>query len=205
VRGQLSAQTLGLDKKLSITDPAILVRNFWQSSGQKTFKWSYMPHYHEEVFNGAAWKEICESFGIHYINPTAPIEQVLSEIDRSEILFTEAMHGAIVADTLRVPWSAVSTKKDILEFKWHDWLSTIEIPYIPFTIKRFASRPGKKGVLRYCDYQAIRAQMAYMVRTAKPMLSALPKHRELEEKVTLKLEQLKLDFANGLFNEASIK
>ena len=91
VRGQLSAKALELDAKLGLADPAILVCNFWQSCGEKNFRRSYMPHYHEQVFNGAAWKEICEGQGIHYIDPTDPIEQVLSEIDRSEILLTEAM------------------------------------------------------------------------------------------------------------------
>lgn len=199
VRGHLSAAALELDANLGLTDPAILVCNLWESPQEKSFKWSYMPHYHEEIFNGNAWREICESIGIQYINPTAPIEKVLSQIDSSEILLTEAMHGAIVADALRVPWVAVRTKKDILSFKWNDWLSTLGTPYTPCTIRRFASRPGKQGLLRYCDYQFIRTQMMYMMRTAKPLLSTLSKHKELEERVSFKLEEFNLDLVNGLF------
>ncbi|MGG6263568.1 polysaccharide pyruvyl transferase family protein [Leptolyngbya sp. AN03gr2] len=196
VRGLLSAKALEIDSTFALTDPAILVRNFYTPSEQKTFSWSYMPHYHEAIFNGAIWQEICESLGIRYISPTAPIEQILSDIDRSEVLLTEAMHGAIVADAIRVPWVAVKTKKDILDFKWHDWLSTVSLSYSPFTIQRFASRPGKEGVLRYCDYQLIRMQMAYLKQAAKPQLSSVSKQNELTEKVMLKLEQFKLDRVN---------
>ena len=145
------------------------------------------------------WGGICQSLGIDYISPTSPIEQVLSEISQTEVLLTEAMHGAVVADTLRVPWVAVKTKQDILDFKWNDWLSTTDLAYSPFVIKRFASRPGKQGLLRYCDYQSIRAQMLYLKQTAKPMLSHPSKHQELEEKVMAKVEKIKLDLARGLF------
>jgi succinoglycan biosynthesis protein ExoV len=190
VRGKLSAKALELAETAGISDPALLVRNFWQTQEPKKFAYSYMPHYHEEVFNGAAWQEICTDLKIHYINPTAPIEQVLSEIQRSEVLLTEAMHGAIVADALRVPWVAVRTRRDILEFKWQDWLSTVDLSYQPLTLKRFASRIGKEGVLRYCDYQLIRAQLLYLKQIAKPQLSALAKQNELEEKIMLKVEQI---------------
>jgi succinoglycan biosynthesis protein ExoV len=200
VRGKLSAQKLGLDIDMGLTDPAILVSKVWTGSEQKAFKWAYMPHYHEHIFNGLVWQEICESVGIHYISPTAPIEQVLSEISCAETLLAEAMHGAIIADALRVPWVAVRTKPDILEFKWSDWLSTVDIPYKPVNVRRFASRPGKKGLLRYCDYQLICLQMSYLKSTSQPLLSTLHRHQELEEKVTLKLEQFKSDLASGAFN-----
>ena len=39
------------------------------------------------------------------------------------------MHGAIVADTLRVPWIPVRTNPKILPFKWLDWCQSVKLPY----------------------------------------------------------------------------
>lgn len=197
VRGTLSAKSLNLDPELAITDPAILVRKLFSPSGKKTYRWSYVPHFSEEIHNGAGWRELCSSIGVHYIDPTAPLEQVLTEIAESEIVFAEAMHGAIVADALRTPWVAVKTKQDILAFKWNDWLSSVQLPYSPFVVKRAASLIGTKPFLRWCDYQSIRAQMLYMIRFAKPMLSPLSLCEQLEAQVTEQLEALKANFARG--------
>lgn len=103
VRGQLSAKALEVEAHLGLTDPAILIRQFFQPTGQKKYPRSYMPHFTEAMCNGSAWRELCQSLGIYYIDPTLALEQVLTEIDATEVLFTEAMHGAIVADALRTP------------------------------------------------------------------------------------------------------
>lgn len=198
VRGQLSAQALKLDPEFGLADPAILIRKFYTPSERKQHRWSYMPHFSEVIHNGLALKEICHSLDIYFIDPTAPLEQVLAEISESEILFAEAMHGAIVADALRIPWVPVKMREGILAFKWQDWLSNINISYKPFYIRRAASIIGKKGFLRYCDYQSIRTQMMLMVRSAKPNLSDLKQCEELEEKVMFKLEKMRTDFTQGL-------
>lgn len=200
VRGKLSAQALKLDAELGLTDPAILIRKFYTPSERKQYKWSYMPHFSEAIHNGLALKEICHSLNIHYIDPTSSLEQVLAEIDKSETLFSEAMHGAIVADALRIPWVPVKMREGILAFKWQDWLSSINISYKPVYVHRAASLIGKKGFLRYCDYQSIRTQMLFMVRSSKPNLSSLKRCEELEEKVLLKLEAVKSDFTQGLLD-----
>ena len=191
VRGKLSAKALEIDLSKGLTDPAILVSQCYKTSSDKKYHKSYMPHFTETMFNGLAWQEICQSLNINYIDPTKPIEQILQEIDNTEILFTEAMHGAIVADALRIPWVSVKSKKDILNFKWNDWLSTLEIPYNPWNIKKVGSLISKKGIFRVCDYQLIRAQMLCMIKNAKPNLSKKSKFLELKEKVMLKLLTLK--------------
>ena len=58
----------------------------------------------------------------------------MAEMSRCEVLICEAMHGAIVADALRIPWMPVSCYEDISAFKWRDWLSTVELPYAPTQI-----------------------------------------------------------------------
>jgi succinoglycan biosynthesis protein ExoV len=199
VRGQLSAKALEISMDFALTDPAILVRYLYQASGEKFYKAAYMPHFTEAVYNGQAWQELCQNLNIHYIDPTAPVEQVLLEIARSEVLYTEAMHGAIVADALRVPWVAVKTKADILEFKWNDWLSSLQVPYQPFYLKRFMSLLSQKNLPRFCDYQFTRSQLVRMIRTTKPSLSSLSTSNDLAEQVKVKVENLKSDVSQGLF------
>ena len=191
VRGLLSAKSLGIDFSFGITDPGILVRRFFIPSDHKRYKWSYMPHYKEDIINGNAWKEICADLDIHYISPTEPLQKVLTEISETEVLLTEAMHGAITADALRTPWVAIKTHSRILEFKWNDWLSTLEIPYHPIKIWRKASIIEKSSLFKYLDYHAIRAQFALTLKTIKPNLSNFSKTSELEEKIMYQVDKFK--------------
>ena len=70
--------------------------------------------------------------GTNYIDPTKyGLEQTFEEILSCDVLLAEAMHGAIVADALRVPWVPVKTTQDILGFKWRDWCSSMNLEYAP--------------------------------------------------------------------------
>ncbi len=131
VRGFLSARQLGLSEELAVTDGAILVRRLFQPTGEKLSSFGFMPHIHHTKFAGTAWQEICSQIGFLYIDPSWPVEKVLSAISQTEVLIAEAMHGAIVADALRIPWIPVITSTRILEFKWHDWCSSIGLVYRP--------------------------------------------------------------------------
>lgn len=129
VRGPLTAKALKLDPKLAVADGALLLKYFDFPEAEKKYKYSYMPHYESEMrFN---WKELCDRVGVHYISPQLNIHTVMQEILETEVLLTEAMHGAIVADTLRVPWVPVKAYSYIREFKWKDWAMTVDVPYKP--------------------------------------------------------------------------
>lgn len=49
------------------------------------------------------FKVVCQQAGVEYIDPAGKVENVIAAISGSQVLISEAMHGAIVADTLRVP------------------------------------------------------------------------------------------------------
>lgn len=125
VRGPLTAQALGLDLSLAITDPAILAPLFTKQQTNKKYPISYMPHC-VSARNGD-WQKVCQIAGIHYIDPRKPYLDVFKAIQQTELLLTEAMHGAILADAFRVHWLPVKAYKHISEYKWQDWLQSVKV------------------------------------------------------------------------------
>ncbi len=123
VRGPLTAKAFGLAGELAITDPASLTPRYHQYSGPKVHKVSFMPHC--ESARLGDWAKVCALAGIHYIDPRQPFLQVFDAICQSELLLTEAMHGAILADSFRVPWVPVKAYRHISEYKWQDWLMSV--------------------------------------------------------------------------------
>lgn len=129
VRGPLTAKALGLDSKLGITDGAALLRKMYFPNGIKNYDYSFMPHHASLHFND--WKRICTEAGYNYIDPADNIQKVLQQISQSKVVIAEAMHGAIVADTLRVPWIPLKLYPTINEFKWKDWTESLALEYRP--------------------------------------------------------------------------
>jgi succinoglycan biosynthesis protein ExoV len=129
VRGPLSAEALGLPPELAVTDPAALIATIELPPEPAKHAVSFMPHWRSAVYWD--WNGVCAAAGIHYISPQRPFEEVLREIRSSRLLICEAMHGAIVADALRIPWVPVRAYKHILAFKWWDWCRSLGMAYHP--------------------------------------------------------------------------
>ncbi len=130
VRGPLTAQKLDLDEKLAVTDGAILLKGIETTVPEKEYKWSYMPHHKSDKMY-KDWESVVKKAGGNYISAINDPQKVIQEILKSEVLVTEAMHGAIVADVYRVPWIAVRAYDHINAFKWKDWLATLNLDYHP--------------------------------------------------------------------------
>jgi len=135
VRGPLSAKRLQLPTSTAITDGAVLLKRYFSvvPTSERVHKVSYMPHFRHG--NPQLFQEICKQTGIHYIDPAGSVADVIAEISQSKLLISEAMHGAILADTMRVPWIPVRTNPRILPFKWQDWCASIKQPYHPQIIR----------------------------------------------------------------------
>ena len=142
VRGRLTARALGLDPSLAVADGALLVRALDIERPRKAYRFSYMPHVGSEDFC-SEWPAIVADCGMHYISPRSPAEFVLKEIVRSDVVVAEAMHGAIVADALGIPWIAVKAYETINAFKWQDYCSSLNLEYRP---NRLPSYFGKEYV-----------------------------------------------------------
>lgn len=135
VRGPLSARAAGLAPETAITDGAILigaidgmVRRESERSGDVVF----IPHVSST--ETGAWEDICAALGVTHIDPRWDFHRVFSLIGNARLVLTEAMHGAIVADTLRVPFVPLVSSREISSFKWMDWTLSMDLPYRPIRL-----------------------------------------------------------------------
>ena len=119
VRGPRTASILKLDHKLAIADAAILTHFLKLPSQEKKYKTSFMPHF--QSIEKGNWELVCLKAGINFIDPRNDPLSILIEIQQTDKLLTEAMHGAILADTLRVPWVACQPIGEQHHEKWYDF------------------------------------------------------------------------------------
>ena len=129
VRGKLTAKAVGINEKLGVGDSAILLRSLIKSKVSKKHQISYIPHY-ASTFDGN-WELVCNLASVNYIDPCLPVEVVLEQIQASELVITEAMHGAIVSDALRVPWIPIKPLANVHSMKWFDWASALNLDLKP--------------------------------------------------------------------------
>ncbi len=132
VRGPRTADALGLDRSLVAADGAILINKFRNKDRIVRHKFSFMPHWNS--LNTGHWEQISRDVGLNFIDPRLSVEHVLSEIESSEVIIAEAMHGAITADALRIPWISLSPVEPINRFKWHDWAEALDIKLQPLPL-----------------------------------------------------------------------
>jgi len=122
LRGHLSAKLLGLGAQAVVTDPGVLIREFFQKNPNAK-NVGFMPHYASGVL--CDWRTICEQLGLIYLDPCLPVKELMAQLTSCRLILAEAMHGAIMADALGIPWRAIKTRGSILEFKWQDWASSL--------------------------------------------------------------------------------
>lgn len=145
VRGPLTASVLKLHPKLALTDGACLVRMLPVPRFEKKYPFSFIPHKSSE--SKFPWQIVCKQAGIHYISPRESVDTVIREILRSGIVIAEAMHGAIVADALRIPWIACRTSSTINAFKWKDWMLSLKLDYRPFELPGLYEKQFLKQII----------------------------------------------------------
>ncbi|GGB07545.1 succinoglycan biosynthesis protein exov [Brucella endophytica] len=130
VRGPKTAAKLGLDPKLGIVDPAVMVTEMPEFRNlPKKNKAIFIPHWESAL--GGIWDSVCENVGLTFVDPCGEAKSVIREIAQSELVVAESMHAAILADAFRVPWIAVSTSGNINSFKWNDWAQSVGAVYKP--------------------------------------------------------------------------
>ncbi len=150
VRGPMTASELKIDKSKAVTDGALLLRQLpeFQSEQPKKYKFSFIPHYHsEQMFD--RWEKVLKPIDVHYISPAINPVDVIQQIRQSECIITEAMHGAIIANSFRVPWIPVRMFAHINTFKWQDWMLSLEMEnYNPHVLPRIYNMGWIQWIIR---------------------------------------------------------
>lgn len=215
VRGRLTAAALGLDADLGVGDAAILVRSCVARPARKAHRISFMPHW-ESAADGQ-WAEASRAAGLRYIDPCDTVENVLTQIQESEVLVAEAMHGAIVADALRVPWIAVRPIQSPNRAKWHDWASALDVTLrwarvspsnaleLAMSLTRrkrhaggIRARGQRLRAIASGAFKDLAARSLARVASREPSLSSDPAIDRAHTRMLEALDRLKTDFADRL-------
>jgi succinoglycan biosynthesis protein ExoV len=227
VRGPLTARLLGLAPELAVTDGAVLVRTLGLPPQPKTYPVAYMPHWNSA--HHGHWRQICAEAGVHFIDPADTASSIVADIQRSQLLMSEALHGAIVADALRVPWVPVKAYWHVLDLKWRDWCESLAMAYQPARLpgwyqarsvadklRRLTAGRLPAGlsarlvslcanlaapVYRYGLSRTARA-LGRLARDARPLLSSDQMLDQATSRLLEKLECLKGDVARGHLSAA---
>jgi succinoglycan biosynthesis protein ExoV len=132
VRGPRTAGRLGLPAGCGMGDPASLIDDDlmaamlgagWRGTGAGCRDVGFMPHF-ETACHGA-WQRAAAQAGLVFIDPRDDPRDVLAAVASCRLLLSEALHGVIVADALRVPWVAIAPFAPIHAAKWDDWAAAM--------------------------------------------------------------------------------
>ena len=155
VRGHLTTDAVGLPKKMAIGDPAHLIAKVarYNAFGESSVV-GLVPHYSSLEADEQGWKRCAELCDLKLISPCNEVDAVVNEIAKCDRVLTESLHGAIVADTLRIPWLSLRSTTKHLEgmkvnsFKWQDWCSTLSLQHDPIDLPLLWRASGLAGSLR---------------------------------------------------------
>ncbi|MGD0733408.1 MAG: hypothetical protein ABR956_19245 [Terracidiphilus sp.] len=130
LRGPLSAALIQ-QPQLAATDAAALLAVLPSVVTRAESRELVLLVPHHGSVPGANWKQVADAAGVTFVDPTWPLDVVLGYFAKAKLVLAEAMHAAIVADTLRIPWIPWVSSQYILPFKWVDWTMSLHMQYRP--------------------------------------------------------------------------
>jgi hypothetical protein len=133
VRGPKSAHEFNLSGDLALGDSALLWPELSPGNDQDG-PIGLIPHY--RTWDSYDWGRVAENAGMLAINPRQAPSDVIRQMRQCSRILSESLHGAICADALGIPWAAGILAHRFNEFKWKDWLATVQRPYAPFVSER---------------------------------------------------------------------
>lgn len=176
VRGPKTASRLGISQEYAVTDPGILIADFIEREESRSGV-AFFPH--ESSLRRIPWKKYCSWLGLKFISPRWSVERVSRLIAGAEVVVTEAMHGAITADALRVPWIPIIMNDEILKFKWKDWCASMNLEYDPVILG---------GVDLNSRYGRIKWRIQAPIMLAKVSNNYEKYEKKLSKRATMKIK-----------------
>ena len=170
VRGPLTARLLGLPEACGLGDPAMLLSE--RCAGGRAV--GFMPHF--ESLDRGAWAEAAATVGLTLIDPRGDPAAILAAIGDCRLLLSEAMHGAIAADAMRVPWIALRPLASVHRAKWLDWADAVGLS-IRFQVLATSSLSERLHISPLAASRRGRR----LLELARPMLHAAARRRFIEK------------------------
>lgn len=130
LRGPASARSLGLPEALGVIDPAALLPGLPRFAGladaPRRGPPLFVPHFtSSERYD---WPAICAAAGLAFLSPRSAPEEVIRQLAQAPLVIAESLHAAIISDSFRTPWHAISLTPEFNDFKWADWAESLEMP-----------------------------------------------------------------------------
>ncbi|WP_161604322.1 polysaccharide pyruvyl transferase family protein [Roseiconus nitratireducens] len=198
VRGPCTAQTSPFRGSEFIADPAycLALLGYKTANPSANAPVGFVPHYH--TLPSADWQRVCDELGFVLISPEAGVERVLELISQCKLILSEAMHGAIAADCLRIPWIPISLRTRLSEgsvgaWKWADWLGAMELSLnrvkVPFPFPEDSATTNFQRIKRGFKLSVCKHWLAAVARR-EPFLSKDVVWKEKIDRLDEKIETL---------------
>ena len=196
VRGPRTARQLGLCASFGLGDPASLLPLVHPVARHDTGAIGFMPHF-ESLARGA-WPQAAAAAGVTLIDPRNAPCTILGQIAGCRMLLSEALHGVIAADAMRIPWVALAPVAPIHRAKWLDWADALDLTirfhalpasspreYVEtaFTPRRHAIRAGLARIAALAD--RIDRRSIHLDRAAASLRQAAAAEPQLSNGLTL--------------------
>ena len=126
VRGPLTCQYLNLPSDRAMGDAAYLLADKFLAVASKSVvqprRVGIIPHHWSIESNYPRWQQILQHPSI--ISPQLEWTAFVEQVNACEVILTECLHGAILADILHKPFIVFATTPAFHTFKWLDWASS---------------------------------------------------------------------------------
>ena len=166
VRGPLTAKAFGIPAERALGDSALL----WPELQNRRIRTQLgplglIPHY--RTWDSFDWQKVGTLADLVIINPRQSPSQVIDALRACSRVLAESLHGGICADALGVPWAPCILAHRFNEFKWKDWMATIDRPFEPWV----ADRPLVRHISRAKALSNRAARwLHYKEKTRRPAL-----------------------------------
>lgn len=146
VRGPDTATALGHGSDVVATDAAALLGPAGLLPARRGGTGAvFAPHHRWS--RGIPWPTVCRAAGVGLVDPRHPIDSVLARLARADIVLTGALHVAIVADALGIPWVAVGLEAGFPHGKWADWCGSLRLEHRPLLGPGLRAGEGRRALV----------------------------------------------------------